>query len=178
MNTLFRGTPVIIIIDIQFTLATTTLLLLLLLLLFSSSIDYLITNLTSAMPTSIDFVRNSIKVSKNLMRRAKITSNLQFSCGVCLTDVKYGEHSIQCTSCDKWIRLNCTNMTLLQFDDIIEDNKKNPDLIHTAEWHCPKSTFPFYDLTNIDLNINTTDNMAIFNLMPEFSITSNVDKVY
>ena len=69
-------------------------------------------------------------------------------------------------------------MTLQQFYDIIEDNKKNPDLIHTAEWDCPKCTFPFYDLTNIDLlNINTTDNIAIFNLMPEFSITSNVDKV-
>ena len=99
------------------------------------------------MPTSINFVRNSIKVSKNLIKRAQITSNIQFPFGVCLTNVKYGENSIQCTSCDKWIHLNCTNMTLQQFYDIIEDNKKNPDLIDTADRHCPKCTFPFYDLT-------------------------------
>ena len=69
----------------------------------------------------------------------------------------------------KWIHLNCMNITLEQFYEIIEDNNL-----------CPKCTFPFYDITNIDLlnNINTTDNMALFNLMPELSISSNVDKVH
>ena len=39
------------------------------------------------MPTSIDFVRNSIKACKDIKRRVNTTSKLQFPCGMCLSNV-------------------------------------------------------------------------------------------
>ena len=90
-----------------------------------------------------------------------------------------GENSIQCTSCDNWFHLYCTNLTLHQFYDILENINKNPDLIDTDEWLCLRYTFPFHDLTYKDLqNVNSADNMAFFNLMPEFSTSSNVDQIH
>ena len=131
------------------------------------------------MPTSIDFVRNSIKACKNIKRRDNTTSKVQFPCGMCLSNVNYGENSIHCTSCDNWFHLYCTNLTLHQFYDILENNNKNPDLIDTDEWLCLRCTFPFHDLTDKDLqNVNSADNMAFFNLMPEFSTSANVDQIH
>ena len=64
-------------------------------------------------------------------------------------------------------------MTIQQFYDMIADNNTDPARIDIEEWLCPKCTFPFYELTTLDpLNINTTNNMALFNPMPEFSISS------
>ena len=118
------------------------------------------------MPTPIDFIVECIKTSVDEKSYRKQPS-LKWPCSVCNRNVNYNNPSIQCTSCTLWTHIKCTDMTLDEYNDIIDRNNLNSDLIESESWSWSKCTlihnaelFPFGLQSDSDIiNINSSNSM-------------------
>ena len=116
------------------------------------------------MPVPINFLVENLKSpNKNTLTNPK----LKFPCGVCFKNVNYNNPSIQCTSCSHWIHIKCTDITIEKYNEMIERNILNPDLVENEPWICPKCTiidiveiFPYGLLSDTDIiNINSSSSI-------------------
>ena len=58
---------------------------------------------------------------------------LNFDFGICNFEVKNNDKSILCTECGKWTHIRCTDVTVIQYKDMQQRNRENPDLLIDTE---------------------------------------------
>ena len=132
------------------------------------------------MPVPIDFIVENLKSQTN-----KHHPKLKFPCGACVKNVNYNNPSILCISCTHWIHIKCTDTTIEGYNDMMERNKSNPDLIENEPWIGPKCSMieniqisPYELLNDADIiNINSSSSMRVLDMIAEFEIVSATSKI-
>ena len=92
------------------------------------------------MPTPIDFIVECIIKATDVKKSKPKHPNLTWLCGVCYKNVNYNNPSIECTLCKHWTHIKCTDITLDEYNNLIDRNNSNPSLIEDEPWICPKCT--------------------------------------
>ena len=67
-----------------------------------------------------------------------------YCCLQCNKQVYYGQKTVFCSVCDKWIHQKCAGLSSLEYKMLSQDGSNKP-------WFCQcfkKDMYPFYDLTN------------------------------
>ena len=91
------------------------------------------------MPTPIQFVIESVRVTKNVKKnQLKSTAKIQSLCGVCWKNVLYNQPSLHCDMCLHTIHIKCTDMTSPEYHTITVRNEQNPEPNENQQWYCPK----------------------------------------
>ena len=131
--------------------------------------------------TPIDSVISSIRHNRlrlNSLKNKNHNQNIEFPCGICNFEVKHNDKSILCSSCQLWIHIKCSNISVAQYKEFQDRNRDNPELIENESWTCQKcvlterSNFiPFIHLNTNELgNMNSVDSMKLFELIPNEDI--------
>ena len=126
-----------------------------------------------SLPVQIVRSKNSI-LPKPITRIAPQPKNYKFPCIVCSSPCKTSQDSIQCTWCDDWVHLKCTN---LSYEKFIEhcDNEDKP-------YHCDVCEFGSFPSTENQTCLtasvisNSLDSTDIYNMCPN-SIFHDKDDV-
>ncbi len=137
------------------------------------------------MSTPIDFLISSINNNNLKKFPIKNYNNIKYPCGICSHDVKHNDKAIQCAECEFWVHINCNDITVQEYKDLIQRQKNNPNLIQDEIWVCLKCNmsimseyFPFVYESLHDLNnLNSSESVNLTKLIPTFEIVSEALKV-
>ena len=136
--------------------------------------------MASSSPT--DFLIQSIRTTLGSSNSNVIPDpNLQFPCSMCRFEVKNNDKSIQCTSCELWSHIKCNGITVDEYAERQNRNRDNPELEDSEVWTCMRCILddraefiPFINFSNNELcNLNSIDNMNLFDLLPNDEVTYN-----
>ena len=127
-----------------------------------------------------NYLIDSIK-QNNDMYKNNINATHPYPCGICKKKVNKNQEGIFCSNCNYWIHIKCNSTSLMDYNQMIEDNLTLSDKEKdNCEWLCNKcqiiktaQIFPFGLENNQELlNITHSDLMKALENLPSYEITS------
>ena len=128
------------------------------------------------MPTSIDFIIDSIGAYNNTSRNYEnVSQNIKSPCGICDFPVKHNDNALHCSSCQCLVNIRCNGIPVVECNFRMQRKGNNPDLAEREKWTCLKciindraSIFPFGSVSTYELNNqNSVDSLSLTSLIPE-----------
>ena len=138
------------------------------------------------MSSKLELITTSLKNEKYLINTNTSLTNHPYPCLICLKNVNQNQKAMFCNSCNNWIHIKCEGMTEKDYNTQVELNSHlNDDEIEEQKWYCIKciikenaENLPFGLETSFELtNINKSNSMQIYDILPSFEIQSEVSKI-